>query len=258
MSRYIKSELYRLLRVKGTYLFVLISSLLLISSSVLLASIKLSDNKFPYATTGFSISLIVTSFIMILFLCIMVSNIVFSNEYSNHTMKNSISFGMTRSTLYFGKLIVQIIYACIAFVLIIGIHVLSAYMLLENSGLDSLYLLFKTCLICLPLFLFSLALTNCFAFAFEGTGATIGSTIGVLFALPMVSNMLGMKFEVFRNFSKILPYNMINNLKLDVEKYTLTTIWGVDGYRNYWIVGLVEMVIFVVLGYVLFRKREIK
>ncbi len=258
MSRYIKSELYRLLHVKGTYLFVIINTLLLISSSILLASIKLSDSKFPYANTAFSFSMVVTSMIMVLFLCIVVSNNVFSNEYNNHTMKNSISFGMTRGTLYFGKLIVQVIYALIAFVIIIGVHIITAYLLLDNSDISNLKLLINVCIICLPLFLFSIGLTNCFAFFFEGTGATIGSTVGIMLALPLMSNLLAMKFEIFKKFAEILPYNMIQAIHFDFKTNTFTTLWGADSYRNFWIIGLVEMLVFVIIGYIAFRKREVK
>jgi len=258
MSKYIKSELFRIMRVKSTYLFVIISTLLLVSSNLVLASVKLSDSKFPYATTDFSFSNVVSGIIFVLFLCIMVSNMVFSNEYGNHTMKNSISFGLTRSTIYFGKLIVQFIYAIVALAVIIGVHVISAYVLLKNSGTDSLLMLMKTCLFCLPLFVFGLAITNCFSFLFESTGATIASSFGILLALPLISNLLGMKFEIFQKFAEIMPYNMINSIKYDFKNFTFDTIWGVDGFRNYWSIGMIEVALFVVIGYIAFRKREIK
>jgi hypothetical protein len=258
MSRYIKSELYRLLRIKATYLFVIICSLLLVSSNIVLFAVKMSEKDFPYATTKFSFGNVESSMIMLLFLCIMVATLVFGNEYNNHTMKNSISFGLTRNTLYFGKFIVQLIYAIAAFVIIIGSDVLSAYLLLENSGTDNLLMLLKTCFICLPLFFSSLALTNCFAFLFEGTGATVASCFGVLLAIPLISNLLAMKFEVIKKFADILPYNMIGNLKFDFKAYTLSSMWGADSYQNFWIIGILEMIFFVIIGYIVFRKREIK
>lgn len=258
MSRYIKSELYRLLRVKGTYLFVIISAVLLLSSNIILACVKLSDRSFPYATTQFALSNVMTGMIFVLFLCIMVSNIVFSNEYSNHTMKNSVTFGITRSTLYFGKFITQVIYAMVAFILIIGLHVLSSYLLLENSGADSLIMLLRICLICLPLFFFALGVTNCFAFLFEGSGATISSSFGIMLALPLISNLLGMKFMVFKKLAEVMPYNMINSIKFNFKENKFDTIWGANGFTYYWIIGIVEMILFVVWGYLFFRKREIK
>lgn len=258
MNRYIKSELYRMLRMKGTYLFMLISSLLLVSANVVLAAVKLTEQSFPYATTDFAFSNVESNMMMILFLCIMVAVMVFNNEYNNHTMKNSISFGITRSTLYFGKFFVQIIYALTAFIVIIGIEILSAYLLLSNSGTDSLMLLLKTCFLCLPIFFLGLALTNCFAFIFEGTGATVSASIGVLLAVPLVTNLLGMKFKLFHKISDIMPFNMVNSIDINFKEHSLTTIWGLDSYRNYWFIGILEMLVFIAIGYFAFKKREVK
>ena len=258
MNRYVKSELYRMLRMKGTYLFILISSLLLVSANIVVAAVRIKDKEFPYATTDFAFSNVEGNMLMVLFLCIMVANMVFSNEYNNHTMKNSISFGITRSTLYFGKLIVQIIYAVTAFMIIIGMEILSAYLLLENSGTDRLMLLLKTCFLCLPLFILGLALTNCFAFIFEGTGATVSASIGVLLAVPLITNMLGMKFELFHRISDFMPFNMVNSIDFNYTEYTLTSIWSADTYRNYWVIGILEMLLFIAIGYFSFHKREVK
>ncbi len=258
MNRYIKSELYRMLRMKGTYLFILISSLLLVSANIVLAAVKLSDKTFPYATTDFAFSNVEGNMLMILFLCIMVAVMVFSNEHNNHTMKNSISFGITRNTLYFGKFIVQILYALVAFIIIIGIEILSAYLLLSNSGTAALVLLLKTCFLCLPIFFLGLALTNCFAFTFEGTGATVSASIGVLLAIPLVTNLLGMKFRFFHKLSDIMPFNMVNSIDINFKEHTLTTIWGADSFRNYWLIGILEMLLFIAIGYFAFKKREVK
>lgn len=259
MFSYIKSEFYRLFRNKGSYLFIVICSLLLLSSNVVLAIVKSTDSKFPYATTDFSLSNVYTNMIMVFILCIMVSIMVFGNEHNNHTMKNCISYGISRRTIYFGKLIVQILYAFVAFTIILGIHVASGYLLLENSGPQPLEVLLRTCFACLPLFLFGLAVANCFVFVIESVGSAIAASCGIMIVLPLVTQLLGMRFVFFEKFSEILPANIINAADFDPIKQEITFYWSTNtGLLNCWSLGMIQMVLFVLIGYVLFNRKEIK
>lgn len=258
MSKYLKSEFFRILHIRSSYLFIAICSMLLLSSNILLAIVKQTDSSFKHATTYFSLGNVCTSMPIVFLMCIMVSNMIFGNEYYSHTLKNSVSYGINRSSIYFSKIIVQIVYSLVAFTIIIAIHVGSAYLLLENSGGEIMELLLSTFFAVLPLFLFVLAVTNCFSFLIESTGGTIAATCGVLLAIPMVSSLLGMKFEVVRKFDEILPWNLINNIGFDLEKFKLMLFWETDGHLKYWIAGIIQMLIFTALGYALFRKKEIK
>lgn len=95
MSSYIKSEFYRLMHNKKAYIFIAICSLLLISVNVLLRVVKHFEPTFPYGNTSFSLGTFMSSGFYIFVLCITVVSIAFGDEYSNHTMKNSVSFGLT-------------------------------------------------------------------------------------------------------------------------------------------------------------------
>ncbi len=259
MTNYIQSEFYRLLRSKGSYLFIMICSALLISANVILAVVGHMETGFPYNNTGFSLSLFYSDLVMVFILCVSVASIVFGNEYTNHTMKNSISYGISRGRIYFGKLIAEIVYAVIAFVSITGLYIGSAYLLLEHSSTNDLELLINACFVALPLLLFALATTNCFLFIIESTGGAITAIMGVLIAFPLVSNFLGMKFELFRKLGNILPWNLMNNMNFDFETKQMILPWeGRTGYINYWLYGILWTVLFVLIGFLAFRKKEIK
>jgi ABC-type transport system involved in multi-copper enzyme maturation permease subunit len=188
----------------------------------------------------------------------MVAGMIFGNEYTNHTMKNSISYGIPRGMVYFGKLIVEVIYSIIAFVIIVGIDVASAYLLLENSGNQFFELFLRAILVSLPLFLYAVGVTNCFYFLIEGAGAAISAVTGLLVVVPLVCQLAGHRYEFIAKISQFLPWNLINNIGTD-DKFNLVLPWaGNTGYYNFWIAGIVQMVLFVVIGYVVFRKREIK
>jgi ABC-2 type transport system permease protein len=258
MINYLKSEFYRIFHAKSTYLFIIICSALLISASILLAIVKLSEPDFPYATTYFAISLMISNVMIVYFLCITVSNMIFGNEHTNHTLKNTISYGISRSTIYFGKLIVQIVYAFLAFTLIVGCYIGSSYLLLENSGPEIMELLFKMYAAVVPMFLFALAATNCFTFIMDSAAGSIAATCGLMIGFPIVTGFLGMKFEFINKISNITPWNLIGNIDIDFENYVLTLFWQENGHVKYWIAGLAQMLIVVIVGFVVFRKKEIK
>lgn len=259
MLSYIKSEFYRLLRTKGSYLFIVVCTLLIVSANVILAAVNHSEANFPYANTEFSLSLFYTSFSMVFILCLTVVTIIFGNEYSNHTMKNSISYGISRGSIYFGKLIVELIYAAIAFLIISGLFIASAYLLLENSGIGHLQLLMKATFVALPQLLFAIAVSNCFFFIFDGVGSAIGVIVGVIIAFPYICNYLALKFKLFAELAKILPWNLLNNLEFDRSTFQLVLPWtGNEGIYRYWIYGLTWMVLFMIFGFLVYRKKEIK
>jgi len=259
MSNYFKSEIYRLIHNKWTYLFMGICSLLLLASNIVLAAVKYTDSSFTYATTDFSFSNAYTSMQMVFLLCITVSFIVFDNEYKNSTMKNSITYGIQRGTIYFGKLFIQILYAIAAFAIIIGIHILSAYLMLENSGLNELETYIRSCLACLPFFIFGLAAANAFAFVIEGTGGAVAASSGVMVAFPLICTLLGMRFWIFQKLGELLPWNMIGSAKYDAVKKVLLMYWDTDsGFLNCWVSGIIQAVLIVGIGYVLFSRKEIK
>ncbi|MDF2514160.1 MAG: transporter permease [Herbinix sp.] len=259
MLSYLKSEFYRLRYNEGGYLFIAVCSLLLLSSNIVLFAVKASEPTFPYATTYFAFSSFYSSIMIVFFLCISVATSVFGNEHSNHTMKNSISYGINRNTIYLGKLIVEVVYAMIAFVIITAVDIGSAYLLLENSGIENLMMLFKSCFVVMPLLLCAIAVTNFFLFLLESNGAAIGAVVGVLLALPLVSNFLGMKFRVFTELSKFMPYNMITKINYDYDKLEMILPWsGISGYYYYWIIGIIEIIIISAIGVFLFQKKEVK
>ncbi len=258
MINYIRSELYRILRNRGAYLFILVCSALLTSANVVLAAVAHNEKTFPYATTEFAFGMFLGSFPAVFLLCITVASIVFGNEHNNHTLKNSISYGINRGSIYFGKLIVEILYAIIAFAIITGVDIATAYLLLENSGPDILEMLFKFSFAALPQLLFALAVTNCFLFILESNGAAISAIIGASVAYPMVNRYLALKFEIFAKLNKILPWNIVSSINFDDNLQMIAPWAGRDGYINSWLFGIFWMIVFIVIGFVVFRRKEVK
>ncbi|HEY5585267.1 MAG TPA: ABC transporter permease [Ruminiclostridium sp.] len=259
MSSYLKSEFYRLIHYKWTYLFIGICSVLLLSSNIVLAVVRSTDSSFPYATTKFSFSNAYNNMPIVFILCIMLAIMIFGNEHNNHTMKNCVTYGIPRGTIYLGKFLVQIAYAIIAFMIIIGVHILSGYLLLENSGPKEFELLIRTSLACLPFFIFGLATTNAFVFILEGVGSAVSVSCGIMLAFPLICNLLGMRFQAFEKLGGFLPWNIMSSIEYNQAEHTLHMFWDTaTGFRNCWVFGIIQTVLIVGIGYLLFRKKEIK
>jgi ABC-type transport system involved in multi-copper enzyme maturation permease subunit len=192
-------------------------------------------------------------------LCLVVSNMIFNNEYRNQTMKNCVSYGISRRTIFFGKLAIQILYSLIAFAVIMGMFVASAFLLLENSGKFELTKLVRTCLASLPLLISGLATMNCFAFLIDGSSAAVTASAGVMFAFPIACNLLGMRFELFDKLKDVLPWNILNIADYDQAKDTTILYWDSQkGFINCWTIGIAITVMITLLGFLVFRKKEIK
>ena len=259
MINYIKSEFYRLFHGKDSYIFIAISTILLVSINILLATVKHSDSSFSYASTSFSFNMFSNSFTVIFLLCITVACIVFGNEYTSHTLKNSISYGIPRGSIYLGKLIVEFVYAILSFLVISGFYIGSAYLLLENSGIGYLKILLHTTIAVLPMLFFAITATNCFLFFFNGIGGAITAVISTIVVFPIVCNYLAMRFLFFEVLTKMLPWNLIKQIYFDTTSFQVILPWtGAEGYYRYWIYGLTWMLLFILTGYLLFRKKEIK
>ena len=61
---------------------------------------------------------------------ILIVDAVFSDEYKNQTMKNTVAFGISRTSLFFGKLIAELIVAVISLIVLLAVLILSTLILM--------------------------------------------------------------------------------------------------------------------------------
>ena len=224
----------------------------------MLCLVKISDASFPYATTKYSFSTIYTNLYMILILCITVSQIIFGSEHQNHTLKNSISYGISRSKILCGKMVVQVLYSLICFFIVMGVYILSAYLLLEHSGSMYLTILIKGCLSGIPFFLCALAIGTMTFSLFESTGLAIGIAMTILLVVPILLSQLAMKFEFFYELSKLMPVTNLSDYSF-ADDGTFHAAWiHQSGMLRSYFLGFLEAGIFFLIGIIGFRKKEIK
>ena len=193
----------------------------------------------------------------IFFLTLLMGCLIFADEYKNKTIMNSISFGYSRLTVYFGKLAVAIIVSATLLVLVLSIFIGSGILLLENSGTEVLCNLLKGFGACIPILITGEVAAITFAFLI---GTVMGSTwtwMGVFVCVPMACELLGMKFEIFARISKWLAYVIAGEGTL-TEDMGLVLVWmSRDGFIRCILSGLAGIAVFLAIGVVGIRRKEL-
>src|SRR5690625_1055805 len=103
-----KSEKYRLLRKKGLHITSVICLLLIIATAAVLYFSGQSDPNFPYATSLFFYSNVIGSSALILIIAFLFNLSLTGKDMS--LIKQSISFGISRNTIFWSKLILTLSY----------------------------------------------------------------------------------------------------------------------------------------------------
>lgn len=111
MINYMKSEHYRLLRKKRLYITSVIGLLLIAAAAMVLYRSGQQEADFPYATSSFLYSNVLNASLGILL--ILVIAFLFNLALTGKDMsliKQSVSFGVSRNTIFWSKLILTLSY----------------------------------------------------------------------------------------------------------------------------------------------------
>ena len=265
MMNYIKSELYRIVHSKGIYILSGICALLLLSMNVVLHLFG-QGGHFAYNNTEFVFSMVWSALNAVFFLTLVMGSIIFADEYKNKTISNSIAFGYSRISLYFGKILVGMIVSVAALAAVMGIFIISAYLLLENSGIDVLLKMFRGIGASIPALLTGEIAAITFCFLLGTTTGAIWSWFGLMIGVPMVSEILGMmgkKFDFFARLSKWLVYEVLQDNQIIVTEDGMARevimAWMTrDGLIRMILAGVIGIAIFLIWGVLGLRCKEIK
>ena len=245
MLNYIKSELYRNFHRKYFWVYTGIFSLL----GLLMNLIGTSNNsKVPL---GDALSMCVYIFVFTIFVLLPIIDMVTAEEHKNGTMKNTISSGISRSTVVISKFIVTII-LCFAFGIIgLGVFSLSSFLLFGVGNEALLCSSALKILVSLPLFIGAVSIGTFIALAINNNTIFSFVYFGVFLITSYIIKMLSML--VSRNFEKI--YNILitvqlNSLRGDQLTSNITSKAIIS--------GIIYTLVFLVLSIIVFNKKEIK
>lgn len=259
MLNYIKSEFYRNLNNKGNYIFLFGSIGFVIFINVALGLFANSQVDFPYGTTKYSLSSFYTYMGVLMLISTYIVSLVFNAEFKNSTLKNTISFGISRSEVYLGKFLVELVICTINLVLISVVYVIVAYVMLEDSGVVYLNDFIQALIAGYPLLLVGMTAIHCFYFIYDNESMAVAVWAIIMVVVPLLISISGRRISVLGKVSGWLPWNMLGNATFDESINRIVMIWNSpDGFRRCFIVGAIGVVFFYVLGLVNFKKKEIK
>lgn len=259
MFNYIKSEFYRNIHTKGNYIFLFGCMAFVIFLNVALGMFANSQVNFPYGNTKFSFSSFYTAMNVVMMVCLSLVSLIYGQEFKNHTLKNSISYGISRSQIYFGKFLTEVVISIINLVLISAAYIISAYIILDNSGIVYLNDLIRSLVACVPLFLVSVMVAHCLYFIFDSEVAVGVSWVIIIAVIPKILSMVGRKIDILGKVASWMPWNIAGWSTYDEANKRMIMSWSTqEGFVKCFIVGIIGTIIFYIVGLVLFKKREIK
>lgn len=183
------------------------------------------------------------------------TDLVFSEQYKIGTLKNEISYGIPRSRIYLGKLVLEIAVAVLACALAVGLYLALCVLTLPlEADPDGMLmaetsrmweLVGRSLLSAFPLWLGAQGVAHLCFFLFRGGVVAPFAAVGVVAGIPGLLKLLGLLLNplfltALRRFTLVAP--------MDSWDYP---IW------ECWLIGLGWLTVSTLLGLLLFQRREI-
>lgn len=255
MLNVIKSECYKTKKRLYPYLFVGIILALILAMVITIAmqnQLRADGVRSAYEDI---VTLIIPLLSLGIYIIPPVTDMVFSEEYKYQTLKNTLAFGTSRVSIYFGKLLTQLLVALISLAAIIVVTAGSSYLLLgvgdANVAGGITQLLLERVALALPLWIGALCISNMLAFAVKSSALYAMVYVGLFIGLAPILELMG---ELSPAFLTIRSW-------LITPQFAYVTMGGAVAQAGIWKcvgVGLGYAVLSCALGYLLFRKREVK
>lgn len=262
MNSYLKSETFRVVRDKSYWIFMGVFALLAIAATVIIYMTNTASNAasvdFPYANTRFMLLNIATSIIIPFFFLYQIAQIVVGEEIKHRTLKNTVSFGVSRSTIFFGKWIVSVVGVFVLAITSISIALVFIYALLENSGTVFLTDFLMALVAFIPLMISGITLYHVLYFVSGSPNYAVMIFAGVQVLPYIVGKYIGGRIEILSWIYRHTPFYLFSVSEMTESRRVIMAGNTTEGMLTCWAVGGVLTVVFLTFGYFRFRKLEIK
>ncbi len=256
MLNYIRAETYKVLRRPYTYIAL---AVMLVLEGIFAAGFAF-HNSHSFATPfGGAIVSIVELGAIGFSMCLLTGDMVFAAQYKNSTLKNEVSFGISRTQIYLGKLIAQtllsLVYLAIMMAFFIGICLPIEGPAGFFSAGDALIIVGYFLAAGIPLWIGGQAAMCMCLFLTNGEMTSSFLYVGIVFIL-----------DTFLSVTGLLVQGWLGNLLVKTSEYfprpMLDTAKAVVGDPVYlgqaWLVGAFWVTVCTAIGLYGFHRKEIK
>ena len=259
MLNYIRAETYKLLRRPYTYITLAV----MLALEALYASMFTFHNSHSSATPfGGAIVTIIEMGAIGFCTCLLTGDIVFAGQYKNSTLKNEVSFGLSRTRIYLGKLLAQTLLSITYLIIMMAFFLGLAAVCLPMEGPAAFYSPGEALAIVgyflaagLPLWIGGQAVMCMCLFLINGDMASSFLYVGIIFMLGSTLELAGLFIgggfgELLLKIVQYFPVPMLNGAKAVV---------GDMGYLGRaWLVGAFWVAVSTAAGLYGFSRKEIK
>ncbi|MBM7837032.1 ABC-2 type transport system permease protein [Alkalihalobacillus xiaoxiensis] len=250
MLNYLKSEQYRLLRKKATYILPFICFLLITAAAVVLILSDQQMVEFPYATNQFFYANVIGGIILILIVAFLF-NLLLTGNRELAVLKQTVSFGIGRTAIFYAKLLVTLGY----FLLVCALGLTLVIALAEGLFAQGESLIQP----------FLVASANMLPLVLSGFIAVHSLRmiqVGEVYVIVLVLVVYRLSGDLIRAVSNLIPgldgvYQYAPSTLLNDN---LTQFGNQSAQLDFrvWLTGLVLAALFLAIGHLKFLKQPIE
>lgn len=257
MLNYIRSEFYRVFHGKEFYLFTGIVAALTVLMNIVLYLFQTDTPNFPYGSVRYSLNLLSGTMEVLFYMGAILTSFLFSEEHKSGTMKNTISFGVSRSQFFTGKCIVCCTVSVLSMIVIMVFYYGSAYLLLDHPGDITVLDRLRGVAANLPMAFASVILAAALFSLFKKDMIALMWWLFIITFLPNIIFLLGLKIDWLNGIAKWMPRNYLRmEVVVNMSKYQV--LWDTpEGMAKCLIAGCIGIVVFYLFGSAAFRKKEL-
>ena len=257
MLNYIRAEFYKVFRRKYTWITLVI---VLALEALLVSGWVFTNVHGNHVDVYTGVTMLAVLLSMGFYATLITGDMVFAGQYKNSTLKNEVSFGLSRSRIYLGKLIVQTILSVLYCVVMVAFYIGLCWLTLyHDPAQDALAMqIVGYCLVVvLPLWIGAQALTCACMFLVKSELGGALLSVGIFAVLPEIIQLAALFAGVGRPAGDALMtvYSHMPTVMADTAK-ELVGDWAYCGKA--WIVGAVWFAVSTAVGLWGFHRKEIK
>lgn len=257
MLNYIRAEFYKVFRRKYTW----ITLITVLALEALLVSGWVFTNVHGNHVEFYNGVVMLAVMLTVGFCATLVTgDMVFAGQHKNSTLKNEVSFGLSRSRIYLGKLIVQTVLSVLYCVVMVAFYIGLCWLTLYHDPVQdgaAMQIVGYCLAVALPLWIGVQALTCACMFLIKSELGSALISMSIFMVLPTVIELAGLFAGVDTPVGAGLTavYNHMPTVMADGAR-ALVGDWAYCGKA--WIVGAVWFSGFTAIGLCGFQKKEIK
>lgn len=248
MMNYMRSETYKLLRTKGIYITYALCITLLILAALTLYYFGHNGEYFPYYRADFYYNNVFGMWLFIVMIGAVINSFL-TNKESKRVLKQSISFGISRATIYFSKYLVSLI--AFTILCILGTIVLltcgQLFFPKDSRAVEEFLL---SLINFSPIILGAFSLVHALNMVMRRETTAIVSFIFILLGTSTVAYILTKINKAFDVFYNLTPKVLSDRVLSEFMNH------NVELSADFWISSLIITTLSLFIGYRLFKKED--